>query len=152
MKGIQEILSKWDGALSYLGYFSEGKKEQQGIVRTSCLDSLDRTNAFQAIIGWKVLELQMSECDSAASLLLSESSIYEKFRGLWARNGNQLSIQYTGTESTTAALTMDGTEGFLGAINHGLASVGRFFKSNFVDDFKQECINILLNRKVKIGK
>lgn len=31
-------------------------KEQKGIIRTNCLDCLDRTNVIQARIGWKVLE------------------------------------------------------------------------------------------------
>jgi hypothetical protein len=34
-------------------------KEQNGIVRTNCLDCLDRTNVIQARIAWKVLENQV---------------------------------------------------------------------------------------------
>ena len=34
-------------------------KEQTGIIRTNCLDCLDRTNVIQARIAWKVLENQV---------------------------------------------------------------------------------------------
>jgi inositol-1,4,5-trisphosphate 5-phosphatase len=138
--------------IKHFGYFSSGGKEQQGVVRTNCLDSLDRTNAFQSIVGWKVLQMQMSEVDTAAFLLISDSSMYEKFKTLWLHNGNVLSVQYAGTESTTASLTMNGKEGLFGSINHGIASVSRFFISNFGDNRKQQCINFVLGRKDSKGK
>ena len=34
----------------------EKQKEQNGIIRTNCLDCLDRTNVIQARIAWKSLE------------------------------------------------------------------------------------------------
>jgi hypothetical protein len=37
----------------------EKLKEQNGIIRTNCLDCLDRTNVIQARIAWKVLENQV---------------------------------------------------------------------------------------------
>lgn len=91
--------------------------------------------------------MQMSDIDTAAFMLISDSSLYEKFKTLWLHNGNALSIQYAGTPSTTASLTMNGKEGIFGTINHGIASVSRFFISNFGDDFKQQCIDALLGRR-----
>lgn len=35
-------------------------KEQTGIIRTNCLDCLDRTNVIQARVAWKVLEAQVN--------------------------------------------------------------------------------------------
>ena len=151
MKVIEEIVNTRQEMIKHFGYFGSGGKEQQGVVRTNCLDSLDRTNAFQSIVGWKVLQMQMSEVDTAAFLLISESSMYEKFKTLWLHNGNILSMQYAGTQSTTASLTMNGKEGLFGTINHGIASVSRFFISNFGDYFKQQCINLLLGRKTNKG-
>ena len=35
-------------------------KEQIGVIRTNCLDCLDRTNVIQTKIAWKMLEMQVS--------------------------------------------------------------------------------------------
>ncbi len=36
-------------------------KEQCGVIRTNCLDCLDRTNVIQTRIAWKMLEIQVSK-------------------------------------------------------------------------------------------
>jgi len=142
-----KIIDKWEKTHHQFGYFCEGKSEQQGVIRTSCLDSLDRTNAFQSKVGWKIFMIQLAEFGPDMALILSEHSAAEKFKSLWVHNGNALSIQYSGTASTTAAITKNGKEGILGYLNHGIASVGRFWINNFEDDFKQQCIDIFLNRE-----
>ena len=76
-----------------------------------------------------------------------EHPILMKLRALWGDNGNSLSVQYSGTESTTSGITKDGKEGIFSAISSGLKSVNRFFINNFGDDYKQQCIDILLSRE-----
>lgn len=125
------------------GYFCEKKNIQKGVIRTNCLDSLDRTNSFQAAIGWKVFLMQMKENEPNFT---SEASISNSFKLLWKDNGNLLSIQYTGTPSTTAALTNGEKEGIFETMNFMITSVGRFVVNNFKDEFKQKCINVLLGR------
>ena len=89
--------------------------------------------------------------DPATYLGEDSHPIVNKFRLLWADNGNYLSLQYSGTESTTSTITKDGKEGLLGAISSSFKSVNRFFINNFGDDYKQQCIDILLGRQ-SIGK
>ncbi len=89
--------------------------------------------------------------DTAACLECDVHPFAVKFRLLWSDNGNNLSVQYSGTESTTSGITKDGKEGFLGAISSGLKSVNRFFINNFGDDFKQQCIDVLLGRDTTVG-
>ncbi|MDR3547433.1 MAG: hypothetical protein P4M11_04020 [Candidatus Pacebacteria bacterium] len=70
-------------------------------MRTSCLDSLDRTNAFQCRVGWKVFMMQMAENGADLPRIVAEHSINEGFKSLWMNNGNALSIQYSGTGNLT---------------------------------------------------
>lgn len=76
----------------------------------------------------------------------TELAISKKFKALWKNNGDFLSIQYTGTESTSAGLINGEKEGILDAMNFMITSVERFVVNNFKDDFKQKCIDLLLGR------
>jgi len=83
---------------------------------------------------------------------LEKSLMSKEFKKLWAANGNELSIQYSGTGSTTTALTQDGKEGIIGSIQYGFTSFSRFLVNNFEDSFRQKCIDVLLNRSSTIPK
>ena len=50
---------QWEKVINYFGFYRENgnSKEQMGIVRVNCLDCLDRTNALQTVIAWKILTL-----------------------------------------------------------------------------------------------
>lgn len=85
-----------------------------------------------------------------------EHSVFEKLKQLWVSNGNELSIQYSGTgterpaywvESTASAITKGGKQGIFGSLSSGLKSLNRFFINTFGDDFRQQCIDIFLNRE-----
>jgi hypothetical protein len=61
-ENLDEFAGNLEGVLKIFKYYHEkdqGKiiKKQNGIIRTNCLDCLDRTNVVQARIAWKVLEL-----------------------------------------------------------------------------------------------
>ncbi|KAK9948257.1 hypothetical protein M0R45_003842 [Rubus argutus] len=59
----------------------EKMKEQLGVVRTNCIDCLDRTNVTQSMIGRNISHPNLDEC----------------FKILWADHGDDVSIQYSGT-------------------------------------------------------
>ena len=69
------------------------------------------------------------------------------FKESWAENGDYISIQYAGTDSTSTNVTLNGKEGFSGMIKHSMVSLTRFYIGNFSDEFKQKCIDYLLQRK-----
>lgn len=79
---------------------------QRGVIRTNCLDSLDRTNVAQSKIGMVALQLQMkklgfdleSECgplihtDGIAFMYEPNSnSVFQQFRAMWTEMGDYLS-------------------------------------------------------------
>jgi hypothetical protein len=70
----------------------------------------------------------------------------ENFKDLWADNGDFISVQYAGTASTITTITKNGKHGFFGLFQHGLVSLTRFYQGSFEDNFKQKCIETLLQK------
>lgn len=94
------------------------KQLQHGVLRTNCLDCLDRTNVFQAKVCLKVLEelLPLDFTDGRVGKLLFT---------LWSISGDFISKVYSGQCPTLAALTQNGQNLKLPMINHGVTSVKR---------------------------
>lgn len=127
-------------------------------MRTNCLDCLDRTNVIQTRISWKVLEKMFTflqiDNNTISSIFnqnenfftLGENYFKEGIKNIWAENGDLISIQYAGTESTITTVTKTGGHTFKGFIKHSIATVSRFYQGSFEDDFKQECIDTFLQK------
>jgi hypothetical protein len=118
-------------------FYAIGEKmviSQQGIVRTNCLDCLDRTNCVQAYIGIEMLKQQL------LLLKLGEKQqivcrFVEVFRQMWINNGNEISKIYAGTGA------IQGNS----KIIDGARSAARTIQNNLLDTNKQEAIDILLH-------
>ncbi|CAL2274216.1 unnamed protein product [Prunus armeniaca] len=77
----------------------EKMKEQLGVVRTNCIDCLDRTNVTQSMIARNMLEGQLRRLGifAAEETISSHPNLDECFKILWANHGDDISIQYSGT-------------------------------------------------------
>ncbi|KAF8405537.1 hypothetical protein HHK36_010444 [Tetracentron sinense] len=94
---IEDFLKKnWYFLLNEKG---EKVEEQLGVVRTNCIDCLDRTNVTQSMIGRKMLERQLQRIGvfSADETVSSHPRFDKSFKILWANHGDEISIQYSGT-------------------------------------------------------
>ena len=84
--------------------------EQEAVVRTNCLDCLDRTNFFQAKMAIITLQNIFEQLGVSNMDLLEEmrenkhNNFIKKFRHIWADNGDAVSYHYTGTGSTHTEL------------------------------------------------
>jgi hypothetical protein len=107
---------------------------QKGVIRTNCIDCLDRTNVAQQTICLKAIK-ELTETKDQTWL---ESFIYA-----WAMAGDLISRQYSGTESVLTKYTLKGYQNLYDKIEQKMISVKRWKKQNFSDDFKQECILIM---------
>lgn len=137
----------------------EAKRRQAGVIRSNCLDCLDRTNAVQTKFAFVALyRIQKllstgffdSKFDENCLHLQDKSDMHfiESFRQLWADNGDAISFIYTGTGATTSSVTRNGEKASLSSFfDHGFKTISRFYLNNFDDGFKQEIIDILLNTK-----
>ena len=124
--------------------------KQLGIVRTNCLDCLDRTNvtkmkvclkAFNDFVWNKGANDKISRLGSPDSEHKRE--IERTIVCMWAVAGDLISKVYCGTESTLTAVTLKGHEDFSDHVGRYMTSARRFVNQKFTDEFKQECILIL---------
>ena len=95
---------------------------QQGIIRTNCVDCLDRTNVVQGMLAEHALKL------FAQGLPLA---LAEPFKDLWANNGDAISRIYAGTGALKSGFTRSGKRSLAGMLDDATKSVQRFAINNF---------------------
>lgn len=122
---------------------------QKGVVRTNCLDNLDRTNVVQSLLGRRSLLLQLDEAAALANGNVLESPFhdFEKvFKDVWGNNADAISVLYSGTGALKTDFTRTGKRTLQGALQDGRNSVVRYYKNNFVDGQRQDAIDLMLGR------
>ncbi|XP_026315459.1 synaptojanin-1 [Hyposmocoma kahamanoa] len=106
---------------------------QKGVIRTNCLDCLDRTNSIQTFIGLEMLAIQLMllQCIDKKQ---NVNRFEEVFRQMWVNNGNEISKIYAGTGAIQGG----------SKLIDGARSAARTIQNNLLDNSKQEAIDILL--------
>ncbi|XP_021744899.1 phosphoinositide phosphatase SAC8-like isoform X2 [Chenopodium quinoa] len=135
------------------GYFlvdSEGHmlEEQKGVIRSNCIDCLDRTNVTQSYLARKSLDLQLQRVgiftlEDTISICHEE---YDKFKILWVEQGDELSLEYTGTHALKRDLVRYGKQTFGGLITDGMSALSRYYLNNFQDGVRQDAIDLISGR------
>ena len=131
--------------LEEMGYsaLSPSKTESQsGIIRTNCMDCLDRTNVVQAAFGAKALEAQLR--DGGTSVDLETNLNTQWFNSLWADNGDAISRQYASTAALKGDYTRTRKRDYRGALNDLGLTMTRYYNNIFGDFFTQAAIDFLL--------
>ncbi|KAK3005919.1 hypothetical protein RJ639_017792 [Escallonia herrerae] len=118
---------------------------QTGVVRTNCIDCLDRTNVTQSMIGRKMLEFQLRRLGvfDAEETISTHPNFDESFKILWANHGDEISIQYSGTPALKGDFVRCGQRTMQGILNDGWNSLMRYYLNNFCDGTKQDAIDLL---------
>ncbi len=114
---------------------------QNGVMRTNCLDCLDRTNLIQSKIAYDVLTTILTKSGFNVEKLVNEPSILTaadnaetsnmliiNLKNAWADNGDMISKHYTGTGSTHTNVTRTGKRDLKGLMDHGLKTCRRFYQ------------------------
>ena len=105
------------------------QRRQTIVVRTNCIDCIDRSNVVQSAAGQKVLERQLTEEGSQINFLTSSATKF--FNTLWADNGDQISRAYAGTSALKGDYTRTRQRNYRGAINDIGLSLSRFYNNLF---------------------
>ncbi|XP_031482556.1 phosphoinositide phosphatase SAC6 [Nymphaea colorata] len=123
----------------------EKLEEQQGIVRTNCIDCLDRTNVTQSMIGRRILESQLQRMGILGNgeTIDNHVGFDESFKILWADHGDDISIQYSGTAALKGDFVRHGKRTINGVIGDGCNALLRYYLNNFCDGTKQDAIDLL---------
>ncbi|KAH0700951.1 phosphoinositide phosphatase SAC6-like [Solanum tuberosum] len=131
-------------------YFLLNEKDEKvevqlGVVRTNCIDCLDRTNVTQSMLGRRMLEFQLRRLGifDAEETISTHSNLDENFKILWANHGDDISIQYSGTPALKGDFVRFGKRTVQGIVNDGRNALMRYYLNNFVDGTKQDAIDLM---------
>jgi hypothetical protein len=138
--------------LKHIGFFCKVNNavvsRQCGIVRTNCMDNLDRTNVTQSLFARQSLLAQVG-ADEASRVNVMESPFkkFEKtYKTVWAHNADAISTLYAGTGALKVDFTKTGKRTVKGMYNDLMNSIFRYYINNFLDGSKQDSIDVLLGK------
>ncbi|CAI6336667.1 unnamed protein product [Periconia digitata] len=118
--------------------------KQSGILRTNCMDCLDRTNVVQSACARTALEAQLSAGSFSIDLQNDPSTSW--FNTLWADNGDNISRQYAGTAALKGDFTRTRKRQITGALTDFGLTLTRYYNNIVNDYFAQALIDYLLGR------
>uniref|UniRef100_A0A7S2WKG3 SAC domain-containing protein n=1 Tax=Rhizochromulina marina TaxID=1034831 RepID=A0A7S2WKG3_9STRA len=121
----------------------DADRAQRGVLRTNCIDCLDRTNVVQSIFARKLLDEQLA--DLGLRVPADHFKGFDTtFRGLWSDNADAIAVLYAGTGALKGDFTRRGKRTKLGILRDGVNAVQRYYMNHFVDPERQEGLDLLL--------
>ncbi|KIY01925.1 uncharacterized protein Z520_02063 [Fonsecaea multimorphosa CBS 102226] len=115
---------------------------QSGILRTNCMDCLDRTNVAQSAFGQYMLQKDLAREGFEIDLLHDETTTW--FNTLWADNGDAISRLYASTAALKGDFTRTRRRNYRGALNDFSLTLTRYYNNMVNDYFSQAVIDLLL--------
>ncbi|PLW09768.1 hypothetical protein PCASD_00392 [Puccinia coronata f. sp. avenae] len=145
---VLDLVQQIDSDISNFGYFSRTGDRQKGVIRSNCIDCLDRTNVIQSAIAKQVLNSFLRHLNLPINPDLTHDQLDVKFNSLWANNGDQISKQYAGTSALKGDFVRTGRRNWRGIVNDATNSVARMWHNSISDFFKQRVIDYTLGINV----
>ncbi|KAF1816845.1 putative phosphoinositide phosphatase [Eremomyces bilateralis CBS 781.70] len=154
----QLLLQQLEQGLRADGYFrgvdypgdADGRMEvrnrQTGVVRTNCMDCLDRTNVVQSMLGRYMLTRMLIDLGilREGDEISQELEFENLFRNIWADNADIVSKAYSGTGALKTDFTRTGNRTKAGMAQDLSNSCTRYVKNNFLDGPRQDAYDLFL--------
>lgn len=140
----KQLISQLGSQLRNHSYFlfdlrqEELLSKQTGIMRTNCLDCLDRTNVIQGLL----LNFAMENFD----IPLSVFHLKPALANTCSEHGDVISRIYAGTGALQSGVAASGKASLVNRLQDASKSVSRLYLHHFHDRGKQEAIITLLGR------
>ena len=115
---------------------------QKGVIRTNCMDCLDRTNVVESAFGQYMLQKALAAEGFEINLVTDQSTTW--FNTLWADNGDAISRQYAGTAALKGDFTRTRKRNVQGAMFDFSLTLTRYYNNMVNDYFGQTVIDVLL--------
>ncbi|KAJ3008269.1 Phosphatidylinositide phosphatase SAC1 [Thoreauomyces humboldtii] len=148
---ISLLLDDLKPELDAQGYFYKDPKgvvqrQQTSVVRTNCMDCLDRTNVVQSVLARTSLTNQLIQLYILPpnAKVQDATEVERMFKNVWADNADEVSRQYSGTGALKTDFTRGGKRTRKGALQDFRNSSVRYFKNNFLDGSRQDAFNLML--------
>jgi SacI homology domain/Inositol phosphatase len=145
-ENVQKLVHNLEDTMNLFGETAIGghttKRSQTGIIRTNCMDCLDRTNVVQCALAQYMLQKDL-ERDGLEVDFVHDSST-QWFNNLWADNGDAISRQYASTAALKGDYTRTRKRDYRGALNDFGLTLTRYYNNVVNDYFSQTVIDVLL--------
>lgn len=122
----------------------EVRNTQTSVVRTNCMDCLDRTNVVQSMLGRFSLNriLQDMQILRRGQNAQEDEAFENLFRNIWADNADVVSKSYSGTGALKTDFTRTGTRTRAGALKDLNNSITRYVRNNLADGPRQDAFDL----------
>lgn len=149
-----------DDILPQTGFFKNGNdaesglRLQIGVVRTNCIDCLDRTNAAQFVIGKKALGHQLQALGVVEDPdIMYDSDAINLFTHMWHDHGDTIAVQYGGSHLVNTMSTYRKINQWQSQSRDMVETFKRYYNNSFMDSQRQEAYNLFLgNYKLVDGQ
>lgn len=124
----------------------EVRNQQTAVVRTNCMDCLDRTNVIQTMLARWTLTRQLTDIGvlRPGESADDDAAFAHFFRNVWADNADVVSKSYSGTGALKTDFTRTGERTRAGAMQDLNNSLTRYVKNNFGDGPRQDAFDLFL--------
>ena len=124
----------------------EVRNQQRAVVRTNCMDCLDRTNVVQTMLARWVLTRQLQDVGALrpGESADDDATFKDLFRNIWADNADVVSKSYSGTGALKTDFTRTGERTKAGMVQDLNNSITRYVKNNFGDGPRQDAFDLFL--------
>jgi len=122
------------------------RRKQTAVVRTNCMDCLDRTNVVQSMLGrWTLTRMLIDQGVMRPGESAQDDQTFEHlFRNVWADNADVVSRSYSGTGALKTDFTRTGNRTRAGALQDLNNSCTRYVRNNFTDGPRQDGFDLFL--------
>lgn len=118
---------------------------QNGVVRTNCIDCLDRTNAAQFVIGKCALAHQLHALGILEEPILPfDCDAVNILNAMYHDHGDTIALQYGGSHLVNTMETYRKTNPWTSHSRDMIESIKRYYSNSFTDAEKQDAINLFL--------
>lgn len=127
-------------------FYSELPSFQSGVLRTNCIDCLDRTNVAQYAYGLAALGRQLHAMGLTDMPKVDpDSSIAEALMDMYQSMGDALAQQYGGSEAHNSVFNeRQGKWKATTQSREFLKSIKRYYSNTYTDGEKQDAMNLFL--------
>lgn len=127
----------------------DGSSRQFGVLRTNCIDCLDRTNAAQFLMGKCALGHQLYALGVIASPKIDfDSDVVNIFTEMYHDHGDTIALQYGGSHLVNTMETYRKINQWTSHPRDMIETIRRFYANAFSDADKQDAINLFLGNFV----
>ncbi|KAF9926567.1 phosphatidylinositol-3,5-bisphosphate 5-phosphatase [Linnemannia zychae] len=130
-----------------------GSGLQNGVIRTNCIDCLDRTNAAQFIIAKCALGHQLYSLGLITEPVVPfDCDLVNMLTEMYHDHGDTIALQYGGSHLVNTMETYRKINQWTSQSRDMIESIRRFYSNSFVDAEKQDAMNLFLgNYRVQKG-